>query len=84
LTKLNGQANIRYQRRYMLQDVIKPVEKQIQILNVEFGELEVEKNIAKTGKNAAYFIYVKLACKALNYAVELLGKAEQARQRSIQ
>lgn len=68
----------------MLQDVIKPINKQIQLLNVEFGELEVEKNIEKTGKNAAYFIYIKLACKALDYAVELLERAEKARQRSIQ
>lgn len=68
----------------MLEDVVKPINKQIQLLNVEFGELEVEKNIEKTGKNAAYFIYVKLACKALSYGVELLEKAEKARQRSVQ
>jgi hypothetical protein len=68
----------------MLNDVVVPINKQIQILNVEFGELEVERNVEKTGKNASYFIYVKLACKALTYAVELLEKAEKARKRSIQ
>lgn len=68
----------------MIEDIKKPIEKQIQILNIEFGELEVEKVVEKTGKNAAYFIYIKLACKALSYAVELLEKAEKERKRSIQ
>jgi hypothetical protein len=68
----------------VIKDIKKPIEKQIQLLNIEFGELEIEKTIEKTGKNASYFIYIKLACKALSYAVKLLDKAEKARQRSMQ
>jgi hypothetical protein len=68
----------------MLSDVITPVKKQIQLLEVEFGELKVEKEVVKTGKNARYFIYVKLACKALGYAVVLLEKAEKEYERSVQ
>jgi hypothetical protein len=68
----------------MLEEVVRPINKQIQLLEVEFGELKLEKEVAKTGKTAAYFIYIKLACKALTYGVELLHKAEKEMKRSLQ
>lgn len=68
----------------MLTDLLPPIQKQIQILEIEFGNLSVEKSVHKTGQNAAYFLYVKLACKALSYGVELLKKAENERQKALQ
>ena len=68
----------------MLTDVIVPIIKQKQILEVEFGELQVEKEVIKTGKTARYFIYISLACKALTYAVSSLEKAEKESKRNLQ
>jgi hypothetical protein len=68
----------------MLNDVIVPIIKQKQILEIEFGELKVEKEVIKTGKTARYFIYINLACRALTYAVSLLEKAEKELKRNLQ
>ena len=68
----------------MVADLIPPIKKQIQLLEIEFGNLTVEKTVEKTGQNAAYFLYIKLACKALSYGVELMKKAEQQRQKALQ
>lgn len=68
----------------MLNDVMVPITKQKQILEVEFGELQVEKEVIKTGKTARYFIFIKLACKALGYAVSFLEKADKESKRSLQ
>jgi hypothetical protein len=68
----------------MLNDVIIPINKQKQILEVEFGELLIEKEILKTGRTAKYFIYVKLACKALSYALKFLEKADLESKRGLQ
>jgi len=68
----------------MLSEIIRPLQKQVELLDIDFGELKVEKIPEKTGKTARYFILLKLACKNINDGIKLLKEADKELKRSLQ
>ena len=60
-----------------MEDLIRPIQKQIQLLEVEEGELTVEKHESKTGKTTAYFALISLAIAFLKQGVKALEMAEK-------
>lgn len=68
----------------MLNDVIHRIKKQAQWLDVEFGELRINKNATKTGKRVKYFTSVYWAKFYLDRATEYLEKAQKDFDSNIQ
>jgi hypothetical protein len=84
LTKNEKSFNIKITEVDMIKDVIRPIDKQIQILEIEIGELKVEKSTAKTGKSRQYYEHIVDAITALELAKYSLNKALQDFQNKIQ
>jgi len=68
----------------MLNDVIYRIKKQTQWLDIEEGELKINKSAVTTGKKLGYFINIGIAKIYLNYAMKHLTKAQQDFDRNIQ
>jgi len=68
----------------MLNDVIYRIKKQAQWLDVEAGELKINKNPELTGKRVGYFINVSVAKILLDRAMKYLEKAQKDYDRNIQ
>ena len=68
----------------MLNDVIYRIKKQSQWLDVEAGELKINKNPQTTGKKIGYFINVSIAKVFLDRAMKYLEKAQKDFDGNIQ